>query len=1058
MTAKNPQSFRRHSVIAPIAGMVAALMGGGALLGWWLSNEGLKSIVPGSSPMKPNIAAGMLLCGGVLVLLSLTRSAKPTRVGAAAAGIIVLVLGGLTLGEHFLGWNLGIDGWLIRSGANETSQMLRMAPSTALCFVLTGAMFFGQSGWLSRRLSLALVTGLSAALVFIGMVAMAGFCLELLVGPRWNLMGMSLSGVTAAVGFLLLGAGLLALMQSQGQLVWSLDGFTTTGFAIGMLLVVVAAAMAFSYTRRMLETTTWLSHRQEVLGKVQELYADMSELASAHRVYIITGDEQLLKAREQLKAKAADDAASVRKLTSDNPNQQHRLDLLEPLIRQRIEWEEQVTGIRRNEGFPAAAQLMGTGKGVNLSAEIIRLLNQMEQEEYQLLGQHRKQAETASATAFSILPFGVFLSLAVLALGLSFLNAGVGERAEAEGALRQSEERMRTVLESALDSIIAMDHQGRILEFNPAAEKTFGYQRREAIGKVLADLIIPARLRERHQRGLSHYLATGEGPVLGKRIEMMAMRADSSEFPVELAITRIGSQDPPMFTGFIRDITERKQAEEMLRSSEERYRSLFESNPNPMWVYDTETLSFLAVNAAAIRHYGFTGKEFMAMTLRDIRPPEDLPALMVNLSKTGQELDETTKWRHRKKDGGLIDVEISSHELMWLGRHARLVLINDITARKQAEEVRAQLAAIIETSDDAIIGKNLDGIITSWNRGAEKLFGYSASEAIGQSMLMLFPPDLVGEETGFLGRIRHGEEIDHFDTVRVTKSGKRIDVSVTLSPILDQAGQIIGASKIARDITERKRAEQEIRQLNAELEDRVLRRTAELESANKELEAFSYSVSHDLRSPLRTVDGFSQAVLEDYGPQLPDEGRRYLQTIRDGAQRMGVLIDDLLTFSRLSRLPLHKQNVDMARMARDTFAELDSEKAGRKIELKIGALPKVHGDPALLKQVWVNLLSNAMKYTRKREMAVIEVGSRRENGSAVCFVTDNGTGFDMQYAHKLFGVFQRLHRADEFEGTGVGLAIVKRVINRHGGRVWAESTKGKGATFYFTLEGAKQKV
>ena len=1058
MTAVNAPSFRRHRVIAPIAGMAAALMGGGALLGWWLNNEGLKSIVPGSSPLKPNIAAGMLLCGGVLAFLSLTRSAKPARIAAAVAGIIVLVLGGLTLGEHFLGWNPTVDRWLIRPGANETAQMLRMAPATALCFVLTGGMFFAQSQLLSRRLSFALITGLSGALVFIGVVAIAGFCLELLVGRPWNLMGMSLSGMTAAVGFLLLGAGMLALLQSHGQLVWSLDGFTTTGFSIGMLLVVVAAAMAFSYTRRMLDTTTWLSHRQEVLGKIQELYADMSELASAQRVYIITGDEQLLEVREQLKAKAGEDAASARKLTSDNPNQQQRLDLLEPLIRQRIEWEERVTGIRRNEGFPAAALLMGTGKGVNLSREIIRLLNQMEQEEYQLLGQDRKQVGTASVTAFSILPFGVFLSLAVLALGLAFLNAGVGERAQAEGALRQSEERMRTVLESALDSIIAMDHQGRIVEFNPAAEKTFGYQRREAIGKILADLIIPAQLREWHRRGLSHYLATGEGPVLAKRIEMMAMRADSSEFPVELAITRIGLQEPPMFTGFIRDITARKQAEEMLRSSEERYRSLFESNPNPMWVYDAETLSFLAVNATAIRHYGFTEREFMEMTLKDIRPAEDIAALMDNLPQASKALDEATEWRHRKKNGELIDVEITSHELMWLGHRARLVLINDITARKRAEEVRAQLAAIIETSDDAIVSKTLEGIITSWNRGAERLFGYSASEAIGQSMLMLFPPERVGEESQILGRIRRGEEVEHFDTVRVTKNGKPIEVSIALSPILDQAGRIVGASKIVRDITDRKRAEQEIRQLNVELEERVQQRTAELESANKELEAFSYSVSHDLRSPLRTVDGFSQAVLEDYGPQIPEEGRRYLQTIRDGAQRMGVLIDDLLTFSRLSRLPLHKQNVDLARMARDTFAELESEKEGRKIELKIGDLPKVHGDPALLKQVWVNLLSNAMKYTRKRELAVIEVGSKRENGSAICFVSDNGTGFDMQYAHKLFGVFQRLHHADEFEGTGVGLAIVQRVINRHGGRVWAEATEGKGATFYFTLEGAKQDV
>lgn len=241
-----------------------------------------------------------------------------------------------------------------------------------------------------------------------------------------------------------------------------------------------------------------------------------------------------------------------------------------------------------------------------------------------------------------------------------------------------------------------------------------------------------------------------------------------------------------------------------------------------------------------------------------------------------------------------------------------------------------------------------------------------------------------------------------------------------------------------------------IRRLNTELEERVAKRTAELEVANQELEAFSYSVSHDLRAPLRAVDGFSLAVLEDYGANLPEDGRRYLQTIRDGAQRMGMLIDDLLAFSRLSRQPINKQEVDTAKLVREVLEELAPLREGREIDIRIGDLPRYQGDAALLKQVWVNLLSNAIKYTRDRNPAIIEIGCKSGKNGNVYFVRDNGAGFDMQYANKLFGVFQRLHRAEEFEGTGVGLAIVQRIINRHGGSIWADAAPGKGATFYFT--------
>jgi light-regulated signal transduction histidine kinase (bacteriophytochrome) len=266
-------------------------------------------------------------------------------------------------------------------------------------------------------------------------------------------------------------------------------------------------------------------------------------------------------------------------------------------------------------------------------------------------------------------------------------------------------------------------------------------------------------------------------------------------------------------------------------------------------------------------------------------------------------------------------------------------------------------------------------------------------------------------------------------------------------PLRNSEGQTIGIFGISHDITERKRAEQAIRQLNADLEAQA----EQLQAANKELEAFSYSVSHDLRAPLRAIDGFTRILVEDYESLLDEEGKRICGVISREARRMGQLIDDLLSFSRLGRKEMYTSRIDMNALAAAVFEELIKEETRERIDFELARLPMARGDTSLIRQVWVNLLSNAIKFTSKKERSVIEVGSKHTREENIYYVRDNGAGFDMEYANKLFGVFQRLHSESEFNGTGVGLAIVQRIVRRHGGRVWAQGEAEKGATFYFAL-------
>jgi PAS domain S-box-containing protein len=667
------------------------------------------------------------------------------------------------------------------------------------------------------------------------------------------------------------------------------------------------------------------------------------------------------------------------------------------------------------------------------------------------------------------------------------------------------------------------------------------------------------------------------GPVLAlvESARQVSSRGDYSLRAQKVSNDELGLLTDS-FNAMLMHIEEQTQK---LRDNEERLRLALESSRMATWDWNLRTNEmngdalFYDLFAVDREKFGSTHEDFLKHV-----DPRDREKVTAACSAAIARKDQASiELRALLPEGGsrhLVCRGKATYSAA--GEPLRMTgLLMDVTERRKAEEVRSFMAAIVDSSDDAVIGKDLESRVVSWNAGAERMFGYTAAEMVGQSVNRLISPDRPDEETRVVAEARLGH-IHHFQTIRLRKDGHAIDVSVTVSPIRNSLGDIIGVSSIARDIseqqrakeslerhaailreqaqmldlanvlgrdmedhvilwnagmekmygwtkeealgrvshelfrsilplplgnireilfsagrwegelrhfrkdgrqivvasqwvlhrdaegrpaailevnndvTERREAEDQVRRMNMELEERVQDRTMELRQANQELEAFTYSVAHDLRAPLRHVDAFSRILSEDFGEFLPAEAQRYLENIRQGSRNMSQLVDDLLNLARVGRQELKRRPTALNPIVEEVKQELERETKGREIKWRIARLPVLECDAGLIKQVFTNLLSNAVKYTRPRPVAQIEVGAQDRDGEATLYVRDNGVGFSMKYADKLFGVFQRLHRQEEFEGTGVGLATVDRIVRKHGGRVWAESSLGKGATFYFT--------
>ncbi len=785
--------------------------------------------------------------------------------------------------------------------------------------------------------------------------------------------------------------------------------------------------------------------------------------------------------------------------------------------------------------------------------------------------QERREAASAGKTVTSYESVGVArdghhidVSLSVsqivgadgTVVGTATIARDISERKRAE----ESRALLATIVEGASDAIISRTLDNKVTSWNKAAERLFGYSAAEALGSDIG--VTPEDRMEESQRNRT-LLAAGV-PVF--TYETVRLAKGGRRIDVSLSGSPIKDADGNVIgtATIMRDIAERKQAAAAIAESDSRFSAAFDQAAVGMGLraIDPANPRWLRVNQKFCDMLGYTSEELTDMTSFDISLPEDREQsrLYNDRLMSGDSVRISREKRYVRKDGKIIWVNIFATAVRSPAGEPIYVMsvIDDITLQKLAEEARARLAAIVESSQDAIISRTLDGVILSWNAGAERLFGWTADEAIGCGMGLIVPPERRDYFERNHQRIRQGDVPLAYDGVNLAKDGRRIPVSISLSPVRGPDGVISHVATVIRDITEAKRAEAQLRlaagvfdtaaegiiitgrdnkvvavnpafteitgyksqdlvgkyprlhyagrrscgvykeisraveatgrwqgevwdrrkngerycewlsvsairdesgavvqhcvilmditprkvaedalrHLNDGLELRVAERTRELEYANRELDAFSYSVSHDLRAPLRAISGFGALALRATGDRREADMLEFVGKMRAGAERMGRLIDDLLRLSRISRQQIRRQEFDLSRIAHQVADALAAAAPARTVAVSIVDGMHANGDRSLMRIVLDNLIGNAWKFTANAQDAALEVGTDTRGGETVYYVRDNGAGFDMQYADKLFSAFQRLH-STEFEGTGIGLSIVNRIITRHGGRIWA---------------------
>jgi PAS domain S-box-containing protein len=947
-------------------------------------------------------------------------------------------------------------------------------------------------------------------------------------------------------------------------------------FASAILTLLIVGTISYRGTTVSSESDHWVRHTHDVLENLQDLLSAMEDVESSYRGFVLTGNESYLASYHAAVLVSAQDETIVRNLTVDNATQQRQFSALDRLSDREIQFAESIIALRRTKGLEAAAESLQAGEDQRIMDQYREVIRQMQDEERRLLILRDADAERLLSHTKAALIFGTLLGLLIAAAAEWSVYRDNSRRELAENALRESEDKYRSLiqgiqgyailmlnpkgeivswnpgaermtgcnyqeiagqnfsrffsaddikegrpkeilrlaaengqydeqgmrvrkdgtrfqvrtswtalrnpagnlrgysvisrdlsestesgakyrglLEAAPDAMVVVNQAGEIVLLNVQAEKQFGYHRDELVGQKVKN-IIPEGFAERLIADGTRTAAEALAQQIGTGIELNGRRKDGSEFPIEIMLSPLESAEGTLVTAAIRDISVRRAAEKHLGQMEGRYRGLLEAAPDAMVVVN-QAGEIVLLNVQAEKQFGYRRDELVGQKVKNIIPEGFAERLIADGTRTAedalaQQIGTGIELTGLRKDGSEFPIEIMLSPLESAEGTLVTAAIRDISVRRAAEKHLAQMEGryrgLLEAAPDAMVVVNRRGEIVLLNVQAEKQFGYRRDELVGQRMKNIIPEGfaerliadgLRSAEDALAQQIGTGIEL-----TGLRRDGSEFPIEIMLSPLESAEGTLVTAA--IRDISVRKTAE-----------THLLNKVEELKRSNEELGQFAYIASHDLQEPLRMVASYTQLLSRRYKGKLDSDADEFIAFAVDGANRMQRLIQDLLAFSRVGTKGTELLDYSSEEALQQALINLRATIGDSGARVTHDPLPNVLADEMQLIQLFQNLVGNAIKYQSPGTPQIHVSAARNVEKKWIFSVRDNGLGIDPQYFDKIFGMFQRLHKREEFAGTGIGLAICKKIVERHGGSISVESQPGQGSTFRFTLDGTERK-